>query len=378
MRAGAAAALCAALSLAAPALPGVVLAPPEQALLAHGPWPVATQRDPSNRASGRPDAIEFGYRMFREPHFSPNGYIACISCHQTDRAFTDAIARAQGLAPVDRNTPTLANLRLLPWYGWDGASDSLWMASLRPIVDAREIGADAARVAHVVRIGDGHACRYRRAFGALPQAHDDLTVMVNVAKAIAAFAETLVTGRTQFDDYRDAVARGDAAGARRYPEAAQRGARLFVGRGGCAACHAGPNFTDGQFHAVVVPSARWRGADPGRENGLARWRASVFNRFGRFSDAPQRPTATNLSSIGDVAQRGWFRTPPLRNVAVTPPYMHDGGIDTLAAAVRHQGPGTDAPLTEAEVGELVAFLETLTDAQGAARQFPPLRRSACP
>lgn len=375
MRAGATTALCAALASAALAAPAVdVRVAPEPALLAHGPWPAATGRDPSNRASGRPDAIEFGYHMFREPRFSPNGYVACISCHQTDRAFTDAIARAQGLAPLPRNTPTLANLRLQRWYGWDGASDSLWMASLRPMLDAREIGADAARVARVVRIGNGHACRYRRAFGAAPEAHGDLTVMVNVAKATAAFVETLVTGRTAFDTYRDALAQGDAAGIARYPEPARRGATLFVGRAACATCHAGPNFSDGRFHAA--PAGLTNGIDAGREDGLARWRASVFNRFGRFSDAPAHPTRADLLAHADAAARGHFRTPSLRNVAVTPPYMHDGRFDSLDQAVRH-GPGDAGQLSDADVADLVAFLSTLTDVQGAARQFPPRPRSPC-
>lgn len=214
--------------VAAPSLPEV-LAEVQTRILRHGPWPAVSGRDPSNRVSGDPAAVEFGYRMFREPRMSTNGYVACISCHQTDRAFTDAIARAQGLAPVGRNTPTLANLRLMRWYGWGGSSDSLWMASLKPMLDAREFGSDAARVAHVVRGGDGLACRYRSSFGALPTAHADERVMVNVAKAIAAFVETLTTGRTRFDEFRDAVARRDAAAVASYPSAARRGAELFVG-----------------------------------------------------------------------------------------------------------------------------------------------------
>jgi cytochrome c peroxidase len=379
-------------ALAGAAAPIDSAAPLGRGLTAFGPWPVATPRDPGNRASGRPEAIEFGYRMFREPRFSPNGYIACISCHQTDRAFTDAIARAQGLAPVGRNTPALANLRLVQWFGWDGASDSLWMASLRPIVDAREIGADAGRVARVVRTGDGHACRYRRAFGAWPAAHDDRTVMVNVAKSIAAFAETLVTERTPFDHFRDALVRGDDASAAFYPAAARRGAELFVGRANCATCHAGPNFTDGRFHRTgpADPDAV-RMADAGREDGLARWRLSAFNRYSRFSEVRARPAAADLSALGDASQRGRFRTPSLRNVAVTAPYMHDGSLDTLREAVRHHArePSSNEPepadasvarspvLSASEVGDLVAFLETLTDAKGAVRHFPPRRRSPC-
>ena len=360
-------------------------------LLQHGPWPVALGRDASNRVSGHAAAVEFGYRMFREPRMSTNNYVACISCHQTDRAFTDAIARAQGLAPVGRNTPTLANLRLMHWYGWGGTSDSLWMASLKPMLDAREFGSDAARVAHVVRVGDGLACRYRSSFGALPSAHADERVMVNVAKAIAAFVETLTTGPTRFDEFRDALARGDAAAVASYPSAARRGAELFVGKGQCATCHAGPNFSDGEFHFAEPRSAGLAGApDAGREAGLAEWRRSPYNRFSRFTDLKPRPLAAPSPAIGDTATRYQFRTPSLRNVAVTAPYMHDGSVDTLFDAVGHsartrltsEDDARDAPrpaaLCAQETRDLVAFLETLTDTQAAARRFPPMLASACP
>jgi cytochrome c peroxidase len=362
--------------VAAPAGPA---APAPNAILAHGPWPVAGARDASNHATRR-DAIEFGYRMFREPRMSSNGYVACVSCHQPDRAFTDAIARAQGLAPVGRNTPALANLRLQRWYGWGGASDSLWMASLRPMLDAREIGADAARVAHVVRTGDGLACRYRRSFGASPTVHDDETVMVNVAQAIAAFVDRLTTGRTRFDDFRDALARGDADAAADYPRAARAGAEWFVGKGRCAVCHSGPNFSDGAFHATAVDSDA-RPADAGREAGLAAWRSSPYNQFGRFGIARRRPVEAG-SAIGDTEWRDRFRTPSLRNVAVTAPYMHDGSVDTLFDAVRHarhDAPtGTAAlPLSTQETHDVVAFLQTLTDAQGAARRWPALDPTPC-
>jgi len=294
-----------------------------QAIVAHGPWPVAVGPDPGNPVSGQPAAIEFGYRMFREPRMSANGYVTCVACHQTDRGFTDGIARAHALAPVDRNTPALANLRLQSRYGWLGSSDSLWMASLRPILDAREFGSSSARVAEVVRIGDGLACRYERSFGTPPSAQADETVAVNVAKALAAFQETLTTGRTHFDDFRDALARADRSAAARYPVAAQRGARLFVGPGRCATCHAGPNFTDGALHSQM-------------------------------------------------------RTPSLRNVAVTAPYLHDGSAATLREAVRWNHALAGPQLGATEVGDLVAFLETLTDSQGAARPWPALAPSPCP
>ena len=311
--------------LAGTLLPATELNPQQvRAIVAHGPWPVTPGPDPSNPVSGQPAAIEFGYRMFREPRMSANGYVTCVACHQTDRGFTDGIARAHALAPVERNTPALANLRLQQRFGWLGSSDSLWQASLRPLLDAREFGSSPARVAHVVRIGDGLACRYERSFGLLPSAQSDATVAANVAKALAAFQETLTTGRTPFDDYRDALARGDRSAASRYPIAAQRGARLFVGQGRCAACHTGPNFSDGALHDRL-------------------------------------------------------RTPSLRNVAVTAPYLHDGSAATMHAAVQRHGDTSAAPRLDAsELNDLVAFLGTLTDAHGAGRRWPVLAPSPCP
>lgn len=307
--------------------------------------------------------------MFHEPRLSANGYVACVACHQTDRGWTDGIARARGLAPVGRNTLAVANAALNTWFGWGGASDSLWMASLRPLLDPREMGVDAAHVARVVRIGDGLACEYRLAFGRPPEAVDDETVMVDVAKAMAAFQATLATGRTRFDDYRDAVARSDWRQAARYPAAAARGARLFVGKAGCATCHAGASFSDGSFRTVTDTGAV---ADGGRRDDLARLLTSRYNLAGRFNDDPdasRRRVAATRALPGQAAPQ--FRVPSLRNVADTAPYLHDGSRQTLREAVRH--PAGVAALSAREVDALVAFLATLSDADGARR---PLQRPA--
>jgi len=137
-------------------------------IVALGPWPPAFGADPGNRASGRPMAIELGRRLFNDPRMSPVGYIACVTCHQTDRAYTDNKARAHGLGDLPRNTPALANLRLQRWYGWGGASDSLWMASLRPMLDAREFDSKPAVVARIYQRDDELARCYRAAFNADP------------------------------------------------------------------------------------------------------------------------------------------------------------------------------------------------------------------
>jgi cytochrome c peroxidase len=227
-------------------------------IVAHGPWPPAFVRDASNRVSGVPGAIDLGRRLFFDPRMSPSGYMACVSCHQPDRAFTDAKARAHGLADLERNTIALANLRQQRWFGWGGASDSLWMASLRPILDPREFDGSIASVVRLFRREEELALCYRSVFGGSPSM--TAKQRVNVGKALAAYLETLVTGRTPFDEYRDALERDDRRAAANYPLAARRGLRVFIGRG-CDRCHRGPNFSDGEFHATNISSAErtWEG-----------------------------------------------------------------------------------------------------------------------
>jgi cytochrome c peroxidase len=352
-------------------------------IVAHGPWPPPTTRDPSNRVSGEPYAIDLGRRLFFDPRFSPNGYVACVACHQPDRAFTDTLPRAHALAPVDRNAQSLANLRLQRWYGWGGTSDSLWMQTIRPILDPRELGSSAAVVAQGMRTGDGMACRYRLAFKR-PVPTDDELVLVDVAKALAAFEETLTTGRTPFDEFRDALVRDDRSAQARYPEAAKRGLRLFVGRGNCFFCHSGPNFSNGEFHDNGVPFFIRPGVvDPGRYEGIRNVRASSFNLLGQYNDDTSRATAQPTRYV-QLEHRNWgeFRTPSLRNVAVTAPYMHDGGFPTLRDVLRHYSELDEdrlhadgerilrrLSLEPNEINDLLAFLETLTDADGERRKI---------
>ncbi len=362
-----------------------------QRILAHGPWPPAFARDPSNRVSGNAAAIELGRRLFADAPLSANGYVACVSCHQTDRAWTDGIPRARGMVPLERNTPSVANAWLNRWFGWGGAADSLWMASLRPLLDPDEIGATPQRVVERFRLNDDLACRYRRAFGRAPD-HADETLLVNIAKAIAAFQETLTTGRTPFDDFRDALARGDRRALAAYPESAQRGLKLFVGRGNCFFCHSGPAFTNGEFHDVGVPHFVAPGkADGGRYAGIQALAASRFNLLGPYNDDAARTTATKTRHVA-LAPRQWgeFKTPGLRNVALSAPYMHNGSLATLRDVVRHyselnkerlhaDGERILRPLKLApsEIDDLVAFLESLTDRAGARRELAPLDRSPC-
>src|SRR5262249_32252933 len=152
---------------------------------------------------------------------------------------------------VDRNTPSVLNVRYARWFGWDGAGDSLWAQSIRPILEPREMGGSIAATAALVR-GDARlSCRVARVFGSVPKTDDG--IVVALARALAAFQETLVTGRTAFDDFHDALARGDAVAMKAYPEPALRGLKIFVGKGNCSACHSGPAFSNGEFHDTGVP-----------------------------------------------------------------------------------------------------------------------------
>jgi len=345
-----------------------------RAIASHGPWPPAFKPDPSNRASGNRGAIELGERLFFERRLSAGAAVSCSSCHIPERNWTDGEPRAKGLARTDRNTPSIANVRLSRWFGWDGAHDSLWSQGVRPILDPKEMGASAAQVAKLVREDADYACRYGKAFGAAPAGDEE--VLVDVAKALAAFQETVTSGRTAFDGFRDALVKGDAAGIARYPDAAKRGLAIFIGKGSCSVCHAGPAFSNGEFHDTGIPFFIEPGrVDAGRHEGIKKLLASRYNLLGKYNDDPQRATATSTKHVVlEHRNFGEFKTPPLRNLALTAPYMHNGRLATLRDVVQHystispdrlhsDGEAILKPLrlSEEESRDLVAFLESLQD-----------------
>jgi len=366
---------------AAPPVAGTLefTGPEVRAILRHGPWPLPWTPDPSNRASGAPQAIELGERLFFEPRLSASGKVLCATCHAPFRGWQDSRARAFGLVEVERNTPSLLNVRYQRWFGWDGAGDSLWAQSIRPILDPREMGGSQRQAAALVR-GDAElACRFEKVFGA-PLPADDEAVVVGVGKALAAFQESLVTGRTPFDDFRDALVRSDFSSMKNYPSAAQRGLRIFIGKGNCSVCHFGPNFSNGEFHDTGVPFFAAGGVDPGRHGGIRRLRSNRFNLMGTYNDDQTGSSAVKSKHVSlEHRNFGEFKVPSLRNVALTAPYMHNGSLATLADVVRHYSElSPDRLHSEGEVlllkplrlsvqesADLVAFLESVTEREGA-------------
>lgn len=330
-------------------------------ILSHGPWPPAVVADTSNRLARDPAAVALGRRLFFDPSLSGDGRVACASCHQPQRRFQDGRRVAVGAATGTRNTPGLLDTAGQRWYGWDGASDSLWAASLRPMLNPLEMAGSVASLAARLR-GEP-----------LLAAPDDEAVLVNAAKALAAYQATLVSPRTPFDDFRDALARGEAAAMAAYPAAAQRGLKLFAGRGRCSLCHAGPRFSHGEFADIGRPFfLPGGGVDPGRHGGLRALQASRFNRLGPHADDGGAGAVATRHVRLEHRHFGEFKVPSLRGLRDTAPYFHDGSAATLAEVVRHyseldedrlhaDGERILVPLrlTPPEAADLVAFLETL-------------------
>jgi cytochrome c peroxidase len=387
------------LAVSAAAIPGAAQAVDFDAaqarrILSHGPWPVPAAADRTNRLSGNPDAMRLGAMLFGEPRLSGNGTISCQSCHRPEHGWSEAKARSEGLQVQDRNAPGLLNVRLQRWLGWDGATDSLWAAGIRPIMAETEMGGSAAATAKLLREAEPLACLARH-IAPDYAAKEDEALLVLAAKSLAAFQETLASPRTAFDEFRDAMAANDRAAMARYPEAARRGLALFAGRGQCGTCHSGPNFSNGEFHDTGLPffltdPGRPRRVDPGRHGGITRLQANPFNLLGRHNDDPG---GTASIPVRHVAQqhRNWgeFKVPTLRNLAATGPYMHDGSKPTLRDVILHysdldvdrlhsDGEAILKPLrlSDGEIDDLQAFLDSLSVANDSAARYDMLRREA--
>jgi cytochrome c peroxidase len=267
------------------------------------------------------------------------------------------------------------------------------------LLDAREMGMSERQVADLIRKDADLLCRYEKVFGTPPPASDE-ALLIDIGKALAAFQETLVSGRTAFDEFRDALARGDKQTAARYPENAQRGLRIFVGKGSCNLCHFGPNFTHGEFHEVGIPVFKKSGGmDWGRYDGIKALRAGRLTLLGKYNDDPLRATGISTRHVALTSQNfEQFKVPTLRNIALTAPYMHNGHLTTLPEVVRHysnvdptqlhlahlyDNEGlplavvTDTllkplRLSELEIADVVAFLQTLSDSKNTATRKPPV------
>ena len=273
--------------------------------------------------------IKLGTQLFFDTRLSADNTISCGTCHDPRTGYANPHATDTGIKGQvgGRNSGTVINAAYMRYQFWDGRAQSLEEQALGPIANPVEMGETVENVVRKLNAIPGYKQQFQAVF------HTDVTAD-GIAKAIAAFERSVVSGRSPYDRWLD----GDKGAM---SAAAVRGERLFNGKALCATCHAGPEFSDQSFHNLGV------GMDAANPD------------LGRFA-------VTKKNS-----DRGSFKTPGLRNVALTPPYMHDGKEKTLLAVVQYYEKGgtpnsnldpmlTPIRLTEQERQDLVAFMEALT------------------
>lgn len=343
-------------------------------ILLHGPWPTSIPEDPGNELSGLGWAEQLGATLFSDKDLSGDSTISCSSCHEASKGFTDGESLAVGADKHFRNTQGLLDSGMQHWFGWDGGADSLWAASLRPLLSELEMDGNIQTIATRMR----NKTVITKAFSNLSLVGSTLTdeaLVVIIAKSIAAYTRTLRSPPTPFDNFRDALVNGDKNAMKTYPAAAQRGLKIFIGDANCQVCHFGPNFSNGEFHDTGRPFFTGVGqVDPGRYSGIKRVKNDRYNLTGSFNgtaniDEIRKTTRVKISQ----SNFGQWRTPSLRNLVLTAPYMHDGSLQTLRdvvdayadidpARLHAQGESILKPLdlSEGDRNDLVQFLQSLS------------------
>jgi cytochrome c peroxidase len=336
-------------------------------------------RDETNAVADDPAAARLGQFLFFETRLSGDGRFSCASCHDPARSFTDGRRVFEAAGRGTRHTLSLWNVAYNRWLFWDGRADSLWSQALKPIEHPREMAGDRRRVASLVRTDPRLRVAFESVFGPLGSAEDDGAaneVFARVGKALEAYERRLVSRRAPFDVFVEGLRERSAEKRAALSESAERGLRLFVGRGNCRVCHAGPNFSDGEFHDIGLAGSSELAPDPGRYAGIGLLLRDEFGAGGDHSDDRRGPRAhSSRFLVASFENLGQMKTPTLRNVATTAPYMHQGQFATLADVLRHYSTVDPPPLsnaaretllrplhlTEQETADLVAFLESLTD-----------------
>jgi cytochrome c peroxidase len=270
-----------------------------------------------------PEKIELGKQLYFDSRLSEDKTVSCASCHDPAKGWSNGEPFATGvnLKKGGRSAPSVINAAYYTTQFWDGRAKTLEDQALGPIQNPIEM--NMKMVDAVKRINDiqGYREQFQKVFGS-PEATDD-----RIAKAIAAFERTVLSGDAPYDKFKA----GDTSAL---TEPAQRGMKLFFGKARCSACHIGANFSDSAFHNIGLESK-----DPGRYD---------------------------VSKLkGDT---GAMKTPTLREVAKTAPYMHDGSLKTLEEVVAHYNKGGNGnefqdeeifalKLSDQDRADLVTFLK---------------------
>jgi cytochrome c peroxidase len=287
------------------------------------------------------EKVALGAQLFFDPRLSADDSISCATCHDPDRAWANHNPVDIGIGDQrgNRNSGTILDAAYMEFQFWDGRATSLEEQALGPIHNPVEMGETLENVVRKLNAVDGYRVQFTDIFGT------DATTD-GIARAIAAFERTVLSGPSPFDRYME----GDKTAI---PASAIRGLRVFNGKARCRTCHTGPMFSDQSFHNIGV--------------GM---------------DRPQ-PDVGREAVTNDPKDRGKFKTPSLRNVALTWPYMHDGSERTLTDVVEFYDRGglpnptldifiSPLDLSAGEKQDLVAFMESLTGT------MPPVSRPVLP
>jgi len=373
--------------------------------------------DRSNSVAEDPRAVDLGHRLFFDPRLSSNGEVSCATCHDPQRFFTDGLQRGKGIGEVSRNTRSIVGSAYSPWLFWDGRKDSLWSQALDPLEHPAEHGGTRTLYARVVI--ENYSEDYEALFGSVPDLtdrqrfpsgagprgsyqslvqwqameegdrHAVTAVFVNAAKAIAAYERKILPGPAPFDAYVEALMGEDAQAMNQALSADQQaGLRLFLGRATCLQCHHGPLFSNNDFHNVGAPGVDGLGPFNGRIEAVQEVRFDPFNCLGPWSEAQGMCPELRFLKMSGEELFGAVRTPSLRNVAETAPYMSLGQFPSLGAVLQHYNLAVDQAsvghsdllpleLTERELAQLESFLHSLTGSIEAPEHLlrPPSQAS---
>lgn len=364
------------------------------------------QDDSSNRVSGNKAAIDFGSTLFFNPKLSGDGRVSCAMCHNPIESWANhnALTTVRTAHPASRHVPSLLGVKYNRWYFWDGRADSLWSQALKPIENIAEMAGSRVQIARLIINDLALRKQYEAIFGMIPKVlmnarlpkkaypildnkkhpmnqawltikppvrHAVNVLFSNIGKSIAAFEETLVSKDSPFDKFANNLDTENSSTA--ISISAQRGLKLFIGKAACVNCHFGPNFTDGEFHHSFLEEIALD-KDLGRYAGIKTLINDPFNGNSIFSDAKSKRNKLNYV-YQNVAFRGQFKTPSLRNIAKSYPYMHTGEIGNLYEVLNYYNTISNRVndsehqeillkslrLSKQEVNSLVEFLKTLSE-----------------